>query len=51
MPSLREKLAAPDAFVIAAELVTSRGMMSQHTGKALFELSHQLAADERFDLL
>jgi methylenetetrahydrofolate reductase (NADPH) len=51
MPTLREMLAAPDAFVVAAELVTSRGMMSQHTGRALYELSHQLAADDRFDLL
>jgi methylenetetrahydrofolate reductase (NADPH) len=51
MTSLREKLAAPGAFVIAAELVTSRGIMSQHTGQALSEISHQLAADPRFDLL
>lgn len=51
MATLREKLAAPDAFVIAAELVTSRGMMSQHTGQALYEIAHQLADDPRFDLL
>jgi methylenetetrahydrofolate reductase (NADPH) len=50
MATLREKLDAPDAFVIAAELVTSRGLMT-HSGQAVFDLSHQLAADPRFDLL
>jgi methylenetetrahydrofolate reductase (NADPH) len=51
MPTLREKLEAPDAFVIAAELVTSRGVMAQNTGQALFEISHQLAEDPRIDVL
>ena len=49
--TLREKLAAPDAFVIAAELVTSRGMLSQYAGQALYEIAHQLGANPRFDLL
>ncbi|MGH2881726.1 MAG: methylenetetrahydrofolate reductase, partial [Solirubrobacteraceae bacterium] len=51
MATLREKLDTPGTFVTAAELVTSRGMMSQHTGQALHDLAHQLAADPRFDLL
>ena len=38
MPTLRERLEAPGAFVIAAELVTSRGVMAQHTGQALHEI-------------
>jgi methylenetetrahydrofolate reductase (NADPH) len=51
MATLREKLAARERFVIAAELVTSRGMMSQHTGQALYDIAHRLAEDPRFDLL
>jgi len=50
MATLREKLADPDGFVIAAELVTSRGLIA-HTGRELFEIASQLAADPRFDLL
>ncbi len=51
MSTLREKLTEPGGFVIAAELVTSRGLLSQHTGRALHEIAHQLASDPRFDLL
>ncbi|HTW11326.1 MAG TPA: methylenetetrahydrofolate reductase C-terminal domain-containing protein [Solirubrobacteraceae bacterium] len=51
MATLREKLEAPDAFVIAAELVTSRGVLEQHSGQALVELSHQLADDPRIDVV
>jgi methylenetetrahydrofolate reductase (NADPH) len=49
MATLREKLSAPDAFVIGAELVTSRGVIEQHSGQALVELSHQLAENPRID--
>ena len=38
MATLREKLSAPDGFVIAAELVTSRGVLEQRSGQALVEL-------------
>ena len=51
MATLREKLEAPDAFVIAAELVTGRGVVEQHSGQALVELAHQLAENPRFDFL
>jgi methylenetetrahydrofolate reductase (NADPH) len=51
MATLREKLDAPDAFVIGAELVTGRGVIEQHSGQALVELAHQLAEDPRFDFL
>src|ERR1700691_2007363 len=51
MATLREKLEAPDAFVIAAELVTSRGLLEQRSGQALVELAHQLAESPRIDVL
>jgi methylenetetrahydrofolate reductase (NADPH) len=51
MATLREKLSAPGAFVIAAELVTSRGVLEQLSGQALVELSHQLAENPRIDVL
>jgi methylenetetrahydrofolate reductase (NADPH) len=51
MPTLRERLAEPNAFVVAAELVTSRGVLEQRSGQALVELAHQLAADPRIDVL
>ncbi len=51
MATLREKLDAPDAFVIAAELVTSRGVLEQHSGQALVELSQQLAENPRIDFV
>ncbi len=51
MATLREKLSAPDAFVIGAELVTSRGVLEQRSGQALVELAHQLAENPRIDFL
>jgi methylenetetrahydrofolate reductase (NADPH) len=51
MATLREKLGPPGAFVVAAELVTSRGLLEQRSGRALVELSHQLADDPRIDVL
>ena len=51
MATLREKLSAPDAFVIGTELVTSRGVLEQHSGQALVELAHQLAENPRIDFL
>ncbi len=51
MATLREKLDVPDAFVIGAELVTSRGVLEQQSGQVLVELAHQLAESRRFDFL
>ena len=51
MATLREKLSAPGAFVIGAELVTSRGLLEQRSGQALVELAHQLAENPRVDFL
>ncbi len=51
MATLRERLDAPGAFVVAAELVTSRGVLEQHSGQALVELARQLAENPRIDVL
>ncbi len=51
MATLRERLAAPDAFVVAAELVTSRGLLEQRGGRALVELAYRLAENPRVDVL
>ncbi len=51
MATLRERLDAPGAFVVAAELVTSRGVLEQHSGQALVELAHRLAENPRIDVL
>ncbi len=51
MPTLREKLRAPAAFVIGTELVTTRGVIEQRSGQVLMELAHQLAENPRIDFL
>ncbi len=43
MPALREQLAEPEPFVVAAELVTSRGA----TDGGLLAFAHELAGDPR----
>jgi methylenetetrahydrofolate reductase (NADPH) len=49
--TFRERLARPGSFVVAAELVTSRGLASAPSGAAVLELARELAADDRIDLL
>jgi methylenetetrahydrofolate reductase (NADPH) len=51
MGHLREQLARPGSFVVAAELVTSRGLITAETGRGLLDLAHELAADPRIDVL
>lgn len=51
MTSLRNQLAQPGAFVVAAELVTSRGLISADTSRKVLELARALAADDRIDVL
>jgi methylenetetrahydrofolate reductase (NADPH) len=51
MTSLREQLARPGAFVVAAEVVTSRGLITAGSSRKVMELAHELAADERVDVL
>ncbi len=48
---LRERFARPDAFVVAAELVTSRGLITADSGRQLLELARELSDDPRFDVL
>ena len=51
MPTLRERLERPGAFVVAAELVTSRGLLSADSGRALQSRARELAANPRIDVL
>jgi len=48
---LREQLARPGAFVVAAELVTSRGLITADSSRRVMELARELAADPRVDVL
>jgi methylenetetrahydrofolate reductase (NADH) len=49
--TLREHLERPGSFVIAAELVTSRGLLSGDSGRALQAKARELAANQRIDVL
>ena len=51
MLTLREHLERPGSFVIAAELVTSRGLLSGDSGRALQTKARELAANPRIDVL
>ena len=48
---LRERFAEPDRFVVAAEIVTSRGLITADGGGKVLELARELAADPRIDVL
>ena len=51
VPTLRDRFAQPGAFVVAAEIVTSRGVISADGGGRVLSLARQLAADPRVDVL
>ncbi len=51
MTPLREQLARPGAFVVAAELVTSRGLITADSSRRVLETARELAADPRVDVL
>ena len=51
MTSLREQLTRPGAFVVAAEVVTSRGLITADSSRRVLEIARELAADERIDVL
>jgi len=51
VPTFRERLAEPDSFVVAAELVTSRGLITAEAGRGVLDVAHELAADPRVDVL
>jgi methylenetetrahydrofolate reductase (NADPH) len=48
---LREQFAKPGAFVVAAELVTSRGLITADSSRKALDIAHELAADPRVDVL
>jgi methylenetetrahydrofolate reductase (NADPH) len=49
--SLRERLAEPGTFLVAAEVVTSRGPITAGGGEQVLALARELAADPRIDVL
>jgi methylenetetrahydrofolate reductase (NADH) len=49
--SLQDALAQPGGFVVAAELVTSRGPITSEGGARVLALARDLAADPRIDVL
>ncbi len=49
--TFREHLASPGAFVVAAELVTSRGLITAGRGREVVERAQALAADPHVDVL
>src|SRR4029450_1246426 len=51
MVPLRELIARPGAFVVAAEVVTSRGLLTADGGGQLLALARELAEDPRIDVL
>ena len=51
MIALREHLAQSGSFVIAAEVVTSRGLLTANGGAELLALARELADDPRIDVL
>jgi methylenetetrahydrofolate reductase (NADPH) len=51
MNPLRDQLARPDAFVVAAEVVTSRGLITADSSRQVMEMARELAADAHIDVL
>ena len=51
MPPLREQLGRPGSFVVAAELVTSRGLITAESGQELLGVARELSEDPRIDVL
>ena len=51
MIPLREQFARAGAFVVAAELVTSRGLITADRSHRVLEVARELAADTRVDVL
>jgi methylenetetrahydrofolate reductase (NADPH) len=49
--SLRHLLTETDRFVVAAELVTSRGLITERSGKHVLALARELAENPRIDAL
>ena len=50
-PALRDLLAQPHRFIVVAELVTSRGVITESRGQRVLKLAHELADSDRVDVL
>jgi methylenetetrahydrofolate reductase (NADH) len=50
-PSLRHLLTETDRFITAAELVTSRGLITETRAQRALRVAHELVADPRIDVL
>ena len=51
MTTFRELLARPGASVVAAEVVTSRGLITAESSRRVMTMARELAADPRIDVL
>lgn len=51
MASLQAALSTDRTFVVAVEIVTSRGLISASKGRGILERARELAADPRIDVL
>ena len=51
MATLEERLALPGSFVVATEIVTSRGLVSANGSGGVLDLARELADDPRIDVL
>src|ERR1700733_567251 len=51
MPALRGQLEKSGAFVVAAEVVTSRGLITAGSGREVLAVARELADDPRIDVL
>ncbi len=51
MPALRDQIGRPGCFAVAAELVTSRGLLTAKSGREQVANARELAADPRIDVL
>ena len=49
--TFRERLAQPGAFVVAAEVVTSRGLITEDSSLRVMQMARDLVADPRIDVL
>lgn len=49
--ALREEFEKPGKFVVAAEMVTSRGLVTAGSGRELLALARELSEDPRIDVL
>ncbi len=50
-PALRQLFARPDHFVVASELVTSRGLINESRARGILSLARELAEHPRIDVL